>query len=87
MMVALFQYIVWTLSNNFDSRRLFSWSRQSSQGNDQSTFSKSAKECNSKCSSPSSNRAITVVNVPATLVEENVLDTFIERSVLATEVG
>jgi hypothetical protein len=27
------------------------------------------------------------VNVPATLVEENVLDTFIERSVLATEVG
>ena len=83
-MVALFQYIVWTLPNNFDSKRLFSWSRQSSQGNDQSTFSKSAQECNSKCSSPSSNRAVTVVNVPATLAKENILDTFVERSVPVT---
>jgi hypothetical protein len=31
------------------------------------------------------NRAVTVVKVPATLAEENVLDTFVERSVPATE--
>jgi hypothetical protein len=72
------------LPNNFDSRRLFSWSQQSSQGNDRSTLSKSAQECNLKCSSPFDNRAVSIVNVAATLAKENVLDTFIE-GVLATE--
>ena len=84
MVVALFQYIVWTLPNNFDSRRLFSWTRQSSQRNDQATLPKSAQEHNSKYSS-SCNKAVTAVNVLATLAEENIPDTFIERSVLATK--
>jgi hypothetical protein len=70
---------------NSDSRRLFSWTQQSSQGNDQSTLSKSAQECNSKCSSPYGSRAVTTVNVPDTLSEANVPDTFTEGSVPATE--
>jgi hypothetical protein len=77
--------IVRTLPNNSDSRRLFSWTQQSSQGNDQSTLSKSAQECNSKCSSPYGSRAVTTVNVPDTLTEANVPDTFTEGSVPATE--
>lgn len=75
--------VVRTLPNNFDSRRLFSWTRQSSQGND-SILSKSAQGCNSKCRSPG-NKAVTAVNVPAILDEENVSDTFVERSVPVTK--
>ena len=70
--------------NNLDSRRLFSWTQQSSQRNDQATLPKSAQEHNSKYSSPSCNKAVTAVNVPATLAKENILDTFVERSVPVT---
>jgi hypothetical protein len=37
--------IVQTLPNNFDSQRPLSLPRQSSQGNDKSTFSNCAKKC------------------------------------------
>jgi len=74
--------IVQTLPNYFDSQRPLSLSRQSSQGNDKSTFSNCAKKCCSKCSSRYGNNAVTTVNVPTTLAEEIVRDTFIEISVL-----
>ena len=72
------------MPDNLDSRRLFSWTPQSSQRNDQATLPKSAQEHNSKYNSPC-NKAVTAVNVLATLAEENIPDTFIERSVLATK--
>ncbi|WVZ72929.1 hypothetical protein U9M48_021311 [Paspalum notatum var. saurae] len=79
--------IVRTFTKSVDSRRLFSYTRESSQGKDAdpSTLSKSAQECNSKCSSPSGNKVVPVLNVPAPLAEENVPDTFVERSVPATK--
>ncbi|PUZ58816.1 hypothetical protein GQ55_5G537800 [Panicum hallii var. hallii] len=79
--------IIRTLPYNVGSRRLFSGTRQSSQGNgaDQSTVSKSVQECNSKCSSPSDNKAVTAENVPATSTEKSVPDTFVEKSVPATQ--
>jgi hypothetical protein len=79
--------IIQTLPYNVGSRRLFSGTQQSSQGNDadQSTVSKSVQECNSKCSSPSDNKAVTAENVPATSTEKSVPDTFVEKSVPATQ--
>ncbi|CAN6209948.1 unnamed protein product [Urochloa humidicola] len=79
--------IVRTLPYRVGSRRLFSCTQQSSQGNDadQSTVSKSVQECNSKCSSPSDNKAVTAVNVPATSAANKVPDTFAEKSVPATK--
>ena len=78
--------IIRTLPYNISSRRLFSCTQQSSQGNgaDQSTVSKSVQECNSKCSSPE-NKAVTAENVPATSTEKNVPDTFVEKGVPATQ--
>ncbi|CAL4966169.1 unnamed protein product [Urochloa decumbens] len=79
--------IVRTLPYRVGSRRLFSGTQQSSRGNDadQSTVSKSVQGCNSKFSSPSDNRAATVVNVTATSAENNVRDTFVEKCVPATK--
>jgi hypothetical protein len=79
--------IIRTLPYNVGSRRLFSCTQQSSQENDvdQSNVSKSAQECNLKCSPPSDNKAVAAINVPAISVENNVLDTFVERSVLDTK--
>uniref|UniRef100_K3XE32 Embryonic flower 1-like protein n=1 Tax=Setaria italica TaxID=4555 RepID=K3XE32_SETIT len=79
--------IIRTLPYSVGSRRLFSCTRQSSQGNDadQSNVSKSVQECNSKCSSPSDNKAVTAVNVPATSAENNVPDTFVEKSIPDTK--
>ncbi|CAO2194320.1 unnamed protein product [Urochloa humidicola] len=79
--------IVRTLPYRVGSKRLFSCTQQSYQGNDadQSTVSKSVQECNSKCSSPSDNKAVTAVNVPATSAENNVPGTFVEERVPATK--
>ncbi|CAN6213826.1 unnamed protein product [Urochloa humidicola] len=79
--------IVRTLPYRVGSRRLFSCTQQSSQGNDadQSTVSKTVQECNSKCSSPSDNKVVTAVNVQATSAANNVPDTFVERSDPATK--
>ncbi|CAO2205057.1 unnamed protein product [Urochloa humidicola] len=79
--------IVRTLPYRVGSRRLFSCTQQSSHGNDadQSTVSKSVQECNSKCCSPSDNKAATAGNVLATYAENNVPDTFVEKSVPATK--
>ncbi|CAL5079873.1 unnamed protein product [Urochloa decumbens] len=79
--------IVRTLPYRVGSRRHFSCTQQSSQGNDadQSTVSKSVQECNSKCSSPSDNKTVTAVNVPAIYAADNVPDTFVEKSVPATK--
>ncbi|KAL5649366.1 hypothetical protein ACJX0J_040175, partial [Zea mays] len=74
--------IVRILPNRVDPRRMFYCKQQSSQGNDQLTLSKTAQECNSKCSSPG-NKAITAMNIP--VAEENVLEALVERSVPATE--
>ncbi|OEL31843.1 hypothetical protein BAE44_0007137 [Dichanthelium oligosanthes] len=73
--------IIRTLPYSVGSRRL------SCQGNDadQSTVSKSVQECNSKCSSPSDNKAVTAMNVPATSAEKDVPDTFVEKSVPDTK--
>jgi hypothetical protein len=75
------------LPYNVGSRRLFSFTQQSSQDNDvdQSNVSKSVQECNLKCSSPSDNKAVTAINVPTISIENNVLDTFIDRSVPDTK--
>lgn len=74
--------IVRIVPRRADSRRLFSFTQQSTQGNERLTLSKTAQECNSKCSSPG-NKAITVMNVPA--AEENVPEALVERSVPATK--
>ncbi|CAO2175199.1 unnamed protein product [Urochloa humidicola] len=73
--------IVRTLPYGVGSKRLFSCTQQSYQGNDadQSTVSKSVQECNSKC------KAVTAVNVPATSAENNVPGTFVEERVPATK--
>jgi hypothetical protein len=75
--------IVRTLPYSVGSRRLFSCTQQSSQGNDadQSNVSKSVQECNSKCSSPSDDKAVTAVDVPATSAENNVPDTFVKKGI------
>jgi hypothetical protein len=79
--------IIRTLPYNVGSRRLFSFTQQSSQDNDvdQSNVSKSVQECNLKCSSPSDNKVVTAINVPTISIENNVLDTFIDRSVPDTK--
>jgi hypothetical protein len=79
--------IIRTLPYNVGSRRLFSFTQQSSQENDvdQSNVSKSVQECNLKCSSPSDNKAVTAINVPTLSIENNVLDTFVDRSVPNTK--
>lgn len=74
--------IVWILPNSVDSRRLFSCTQQSSQGNDRLTLSKTAQECNSKCSSPG-NKAITAMNVP--VAEENVPEALVDTRVPSIE--
>ncbi|CAL4959145.1 unnamed protein product [Urochloa decumbens] len=79
--------IVRTLPYRVGSRRLFSGTQQSSRRNDadRSTVSKSVQGCNSKFSSPSDKKAVTVVNVTATSAENNVPDTSVEKCVPATK--
>jgi hypothetical protein len=79
--------IIQPLPYSVSSRRIFSYTQQSSQENDvdQSNVSKSIQECNLQCSSLSDNKVVTTINVPAISVENNVLDTFIDRSVPDTK--
>lgn len=79
--------IIRTFRRSADSRRLFPCKQESSRGNDadRPTLQKSAQECNPKVSSPSGNKVVTAVNVPATLAEDNVPGTFVERNFPVTK--